>query len=136
MVKELFDKTFGTVVPHARYEEVKDSPGENLQIRVNLPFYNLETEENIVLSVVFDQEQKLFQISDLGFCCSKLDNIDRESLNSNRNFVRANGFLFDYSKENNFFFVLSPPVEYEENEKVNIPALIAHYVTVVLSYNR
>lgn len=135
MVEELFNKTFGTIIPHAEYELVADSPGDTTDVRVILPFYDLEKDESIVVIASYDIEKKLFQISDQGFCCSKLDEKTRTELNHHRNFIRANGFNFNYSSENNFFFVLSPVVGYEDND-VNMPALIGHYFTVLMSYNR
>ena len=135
MVKELFDSTWGLIFPNAEYEHVEDAPGETITVRVTLPFFNLDTDENIIVSTVFDEEKKLFQISDMGFCFSKLEELDRKELRFHKNFVRGNGFIFDYSKENNYFFVLSPVVEYE-NEKVNMSALIGHYLTIIMSYNQ
>lgn len=135
MVNELFEKTVGVILPNAPYEEYEDSPGDNTQVRVTLPFNNLETEDSILLNVVFDTEKKLFQISDLGFCCSKLDELNRETINNNKNFIRANGLIFDFSKENNFFFVLSPAVGYED-KNIDMSALVGHYLTILLSYNR
>lgn len=135
MVKELFDSTIGKILPFAEYNEIEDSPGENTAIRIVLPFHNLETDENIIVTAYFDEKEKLFQLSDMGFCYSKIDEPDRKSLNENRNFIRANGFIFDYKKDNNHFFVLGPVVNYE-SEDVNMGALIAHFLTILMSYNR
>ena len=135
MVEELFNKTFGKVFTAAEYEHIEDSPGESTDIRVTLPFYDLEREEKIVVMASYDEEKHLFQISDLGFCCSRLDEVSKDAVRLNKNFIRANGFNFNYSAENNYFFVLSPVVDFED-ENVNVAALIGHYMSVILSYNQ
>jgi len=134
MVEELFEKTFGKILPFAEYEHVKDAPGETTNIRVSLPFYNLDTEENIVITAIFDEEKKLFQLNDMGFCSSKIETPDKDTLKYNKYFIRSGGFLFDKSAEGNYFFVLTPVANYD-SEDVNLPKLIGHYITVLLSYN-
>lgn len=134
MVEELFNKTFGKVFSSAEYEQIEDSPGENINLRVTLPFYNLDREENLVILATYDEKEKLFQMSDLGFCRSKIENLDNKTIREHKNFIRANGFTFSFSSETDHFFVLSPVVGYDD-ENVNITALIGHYLSVVLSYN-